>query len=122
MTQEATGTFDLGGFGTSIGSLAGSGAVILGAAPLTTGGDNGSSTFAGAISGDGRVMGFCSDVTERKQAQRALSDSESRFRRISSLTSDLVYSCRRGDDGRFQIEWAGGQADKLFGHSTEDQP
>ncbi len=70
--------------------------------------------------GDGRVMGFCSDVTARKQAQRALLDSESRFRRISSLTSDLVYSCRRGDDGRFQIEWAGGQADKLFGHSTEE--
>ena len=69
---------------------------------------------------DGRVMGFCSDVTARKQAQRALLDSESRFRRISSLTSDLVYSCRRGDDGRFQIEWAGGQADKLFGHSTEE--
>lgn len=55
VTQEATGTFDLGGFGTSIGSLAGSGAVILGAAPLTTGGDNGSSTFAGAISGDGSL-------------------------------------------------------------------
>ena len=59
-------------------------------------------------------------MSPRKQAQRALLDSENRFRRISSLTSDLVYSCRRGDDGRFQIEWAGGQADKLFGHSTEE--
>ncbi|GAA0649545.1 hypothetical protein GCM10009424_27760 [Sphingomonas ursincola] len=56
VTQEATGTFDLGGFGTSIGSLAGSGAVILGAAPLTTGGDNGSSTFAGTVSGDGGIV------------------------------------------------------------------
>lgn len=56
VTQEATGTFDLGGFGTSIGSLAGSGAVILGAVPLTTGGDNGSSTFAGTVSGDGGIV------------------------------------------------------------------
>ena len=69
---------------------------------------------------DGRVMGFCTDVTERKQTQRALVDSEGRFRRVSSMTSDLVYSCRRGDDGRFRIEWIGGQAEKLFGYTTEE--
>ena len=34
-------------------------------------------------------MGFCTDVTERKRTQRALLDSENRFRRISAMTSDL---------------------------------
>ncbi len=69
---------------------------------------------------DGRVMGFCTDVTERKLTQRALVDSENRFRRVSSMTSDLVYSCRRGEDGVFRIEWIGGQAEKLFGHTSEE--
>ncbi len=69
---------------------------------------------------DGRVMGFCTDVTERKRTQRALIESESRFRHISSMTSDLVYSCRRNGDGVFRIEWVGGQADKLFGYSIEE--
>ena len=69
---------------------------------------------------DGRVMGFCTDVTERKRTQLALIESESRFRRVSSMTSDLVYSCRRGDDGRFCFEWIGGQTEKLFGFTDEE--
>ncbi|WP_446653481.1 autotransporter-associated beta strand repeat-containing protein [Blastomonas sp.] len=56
VTQEATGTFDLAGFGTSIGSLAGSGSVALGGGTLTTGGDNSSTTFAGVISGNGGIV------------------------------------------------------------------
>jgi PAS domain S-box-containing protein len=69
---------------------------------------------------DGRVMGFCTDITERKQTERSLVDSEARFRRISSMTSDLVYSCRRGEDGAFQIDWIGGQTEKLFGETNDE--
>jgi autotransporter-associated beta strand protein len=43
----------LNGFDQTIGSLAGSGAVTLGGAALTTGNDNTSTTFSGAISGTG---------------------------------------------------------------------
>ena len=46
-------TLNLDGFNQSIGSLAGAGAVTLGAATLTTGNDNTSTTFSGAISGTG---------------------------------------------------------------------
>ncbi|WP_052129416.1 autotransporter-associated beta strand repeat-containing protein [Sphingomonas sp. 35-24ZXX] len=53
VTQDATGIFDLGGFSTSIGSLAGSGSVLLGSGTLTTGGDNSSTSFAGVIAGNG---------------------------------------------------------------------
>jgi autotransporter-associated beta strand protein len=50
----ATGaTLDLGGFDQTIGSLAGAGSVTLGAATLTAGGDNSSTTFSGTISGSG---------------------------------------------------------------------
>ena len=46
-------TLNLASFNQSIGSLAGAGAVTLGAATLTTGNDNTSTTFSGAISGTG---------------------------------------------------------------------
>ncbi|MGJ5136635.1 autotransporter outer membrane beta-barrel domain-containing protein [Bradyrhizobium oligotrophicum] len=46
-------TLDLNGFDQSIGSLTGSGSVLLGAGTLTSGGNNGSTTFSGTVSGSG---------------------------------------------------------------------
>ncbi|TCR65372.1 autotransporter-associated beta strand repeat-containing protein [Bosea sp. BK604] len=50
---SAGATLDLAGFNQGIGSLAGAGSVTLGAATLTTGSSNASTTFSGAISGTG---------------------------------------------------------------------
>ena len=55
VTVAAPGTLDLAGFNQSIGSLAGAGAVSLGSATLTTGNDNTSTTFSGAMSGTGAL-------------------------------------------------------------------
>ncbi|MFO1096899.1 MAG: autotransporter domain-containing protein [Xanthobacteraceae bacterium] len=52
-TVNTGGTLDLNNFNQTIGSLAGAGNVTLGAAALTTGGDNTSTTFSGGISGTG---------------------------------------------------------------------
>ncbi len=52
-TVNAGGALDLNNFNETIGSLAGVGPVTLGTGTLTTGGNNGSTTFAGAISGNG---------------------------------------------------------------------
>ena len=49
----ALGTLDLSGFSQTIGSLAGSGPVVLGTAILTTGNDNTGTTYSGAIQGAG---------------------------------------------------------------------
>ncbi|AZO78549.1 hypothetical protein BLM15_13670 [Bosea sp. Tri-49] len=46
-------TLDLAGFDQTIGSLAGAGAVTLGAGTLTAGGNNASTAFSGTISGTG---------------------------------------------------------------------
>jgi autotransporter-associated beta strand protein len=56
VTQTASGSFNLGGFSTSIGSLAGSGAMNLGAGTVTLGGDGSSTSFAGVISGSGGLI------------------------------------------------------------------
>lgn len=59
------------------------------------------------------------DITDRKHTENALRESENRFRRILGLTSDLIYSCYRAEDGLFRIEWIGGNSEHLFGHQIE---
>ncbi len=51
-----TATLDLDGYSDAIGSLAGSGAVDLGAATLTAGSDNTSTTYSGVMSGTGSLL------------------------------------------------------------------
>jgi len=53
MTVASGAILDLAGFDQAIGSLAGAGNVLLGAAALTAGGDNTSTTFSGVASGTG---------------------------------------------------------------------
>ncbi|WP_395737791.1 autotransporter-associated beta strand repeat-containing protein [Prosthecobacter sp.] len=57
LANTAGVTLDITGFNTTVGSLSGGGAaggnVTLGAATLTTGGDNSSTTYSGVISGTG---------------------------------------------------------------------
>jgi autotransporter-associated beta strand protein len=55
-TVASGATLDFNGFDQAVGSLAGAGAVTLGAATLVTGGDNTSTTFAGTISGSGALF------------------------------------------------------------------
>jgi autotransporter-associated beta strand protein len=55
VTVASGATFNLNSFNQSIGSLAGAGNVALGAATLTTGNDNTSTTFSGTISGSGSL-------------------------------------------------------------------
>jgi len=55
VTVLAGGTFNLNGFDQSIGSLAGAGAVSLGAATLVAGNNHASTLFSGVISGPGAV-------------------------------------------------------------------
>lgn len=50
----------------------------------------------------------------------SLSTSEERFRRVSTITSDLIYSCHREEDGHFHVDWLNGNAEKVFGYSNEE--
>lgn len=55
LDQEAGASFDIDGQLASLGSISGSGEIILGGGGLTIGGDNADTTFAGIISGTGTV-------------------------------------------------------------------
>jgi autotransporter-associated beta strand protein len=56
-TAVGTGaTFDLNGFNQTLGSLSGTGSVLLGSATLATGADNSSTVFSGSITGTGGLV------------------------------------------------------------------
>jgi diguanylate cyclase (GGDEF)-like protein/PAS domain S-box-containing protein len=55
-----------------------------------------------------------------RQADAARRVSEERHRRITSITSDVIYSCRRGPDGLFRIDWCAGKAEDVFGFSNDE--
>ena len=75
-----------------------------------------------AISMDGIdcFIGTAIDITERKRAERALKESESRFRHLTTMSNDLFYSCRRMEDGLFRVEWLGGDANRVFGIGNDE--
>jgi diguanylate cyclase (GGDEF)-like protein/PAS domain S-box-containing protein len=50
-----------------------------------------------------------------QEAVGALQDSEARFRTVSSITSDLVYSCLHRSEAGFSFDWIGGDTTPLFG-------
>ena len=59
-------------------------------------------------------------VTQRKRNDLDLAESENRFRHFASLTSDLIYSGRRSDDGSFKIDWLGGNAKNILGFGNDE--
>ena len=60
------------------------------------------------------------DSIVQKQAGKAVRERQTRFRRISAITSDIAYSCHTEEDGRFSIDWMTGAADRITGYSIEE--
>ena len=56
----------------------------------------------------------------RRRADKALKESETRFRRISSIISDFAYSCRHDPDGSYRIDWMTGSEDRITGYSEDE--
>lgn len=67
-----------------------------------------------------RVIVVATDITSQKQAEFALSDSEERYRLVSELISDYVYSEKIYDDQSSEIEWIAGSLESIVGVSIGD--
>ena len=66
------------------------------------------------------IQSICHDITERKQAEEKLRQSEERYRAISNLTSDYAYSFRFEPDETFTREWTTEAFFKITGYSPTD--
>jgi PAS domain S-box-containing protein len=83
--------------------------VLISGAPLL----NHDGRFAGTI-------GIVLDITDRKKAEDALRASEERYRVISSVTADFVFSCAKKGEGKFVIDWIAGAVKNVLGYSDEE--
>ena len=64
------------------------------------------------------VVGF--DITERKQAEKALIKSEEQYQAVSKITSDYAYAFRVEPDGNIVNEWVTGALKRITGFSEEE--
>jgi len=67
-----------------------------------------------------RMIGVNWDVTENEKLQADLRANEERYRIISSIMSDITYSCRELGDGNYSIEWMAGATGDIVGYSAEE--
>jgi PAS domain S-box-containing protein len=66
------------------------------------------------------TVGSARDVTDYKRIEGVLRESEERFRSISLMTSDMVYSCDHHPGRGFELAWAGGAVERITGYRAEE--
>jgi len=62
------------------------------------------------------LIGVSRDVTARRQAERALADSEARYRIVAETASDAIITV----DEESRIRYANGAAEKIFGYAQAE--
>ena len=63
---------------------------------------------------------FLFDITDRRIMEKALQESEQRFRHVSELITDFAYSCIKSPDGPFKIDWLTGAVEKITGYTANE--
>jgi two-component system, sensor histidine kinase and response regulator len=58
-------------------------------------------------------------TVRQRRAEQALRLNESRFRRLSMLMSDIVYSCIEVGPDRYKLDWVNGAVENITGHTRE---
>jgi two-component system, chemotaxis family, CheB/CheR fusion protein len=71
--------------------------------------------FTGATVGDGTFVEYCTDVSERKRAEAARSESEARFRAVADLVPDLLWQ----HDPSGKVTWCNQRCLDYSGQSQE---
>ncbi len=60
------------------------------------------------------------ELEERQRTEQALREGEERYRLISSVSSDYMFSTQLGPDGNLQLDWVAGAFERITGYTYEE--
>lgn len=66
------------------------------------------------------IYGAVQDITEQKRIEQELRLSEERYRLVSSVISDYIYSTVRDENNRWRQNWVAGAFERITGYSLEE--
>ncbi|MBK7630260.1 MAG: PAS domain S-box protein [Ignavibacteriales bacterium] len=66
------------------------------------------------------ILAVSRDITGRKEVESALALSEERYRAISNLTSDYLFSTQADDNGVHSLVWIAGSFEKITGYTVDE--
>ncbi|MBN2601246.1 MAG: response regulator, partial [Candidatus Marinimicrobia bacterium] len=67
-----------------------------------------------------RYQGILSDITGQIRFEKLLQDSESRYRQISSVVSDYIFSIQVGENNELMMDWVGGAFEAMTGYTFQE--
>ena len=66
------------------------------------------------------LQGIVADITERIHFEELVKQSEKRYRRISSVVSDYVFSAKVEENGELTMDWVGGAFESITGFTFQE--
>lgn len=66
------------------------------------------------------ILAVSRDITEKKMVEKALAESEERYRIISSLTSDYLFSTSLDENDSHSLVWVAGSFEKITGYTMDE--
>jgi PAS domain S-box-containing protein len=78
------------------------------------------SSFYRNTAGDQRSVIQVRDITPRKIAEKIITQSENRYRKVGKLISDYAFSSVQNDEGIYGIDWITESFYSLVGYNRED--
>ncbi len=79
--------------------------------------------FESPIFADGKVVGLqgvAHDITLQKKTEQALRESEEKYRLISNVASDYMFTSYLREDGQSELTWVGGAFEKITGYNLKE--
>lgn len=68
----------------------------------------------------GGIIIYTEIINDRKRAEEAMIESETRYKYISDATSDFVFSCAESAEGAYAIDWMAGAVERITGYTLEE--